>query len=72
MFVVVVFFKRMYDKTLDFKFASYSHNQGLGQCYHYQPQPLDRLTTLYSTLTTPDITKTSSNREDKSDVTLRW
>ena len=53
---VVIFFKTMYNKTIiRFGFCDIRNNQGLGKCY--QPQ----LTTLTSTLISPDITKTSSN-----------
>ena len=60
-FVVVIFFKPMYNKTvIRFGFCDILNNQRIGKC-SYLFRPSGRLITLTSTLSIPDITKTSSN-----------
>ena len=57
---VIIFTKTMYNETITrFSFCDILNNQGLDKCY--QPWPSARLITLISTLSIPDITRTSSN-----------
>ena len=64
--IVVIYFKTICNKTIiRFVFFDIRNNQGLGK--RYQPRPSARLRTL-TTLTSasihPDITKTSSNKNN--------